>query len=513
MPLTHQYSPGTLTQNYAAGHWTHGTLWDCLEMHSRDVLALVDGDKTWSWGDLRELADATARGLVSRGVRRGDIVGVQLPNSAHLVVLILALLRLGAVYHPLNPSYRFHDLRRIFEISRPAAFVHPVFFRQFDYRALAAQLGGEFLSIAIDLEGPPGLSSDENEALPGLSELSAEDVFLIGATSGSTGAPKLYVHTQNTQKNEARILNRELSVTCADRFLASAPLTHRGALMFGLLTAVTSQAALVVLREYQAQDVLRQIDAHGITAMMAIPAQVSDLLDLVEKQPSAARSLRIIMISGAPVQPILVRRLKAALPDCTPVTGYGTSETGYSLFTRPTDDAAKMQTCGRPMPGMEVRIVDAEIHVRGAFVFSGYHADEAATRDAVDAEGWFHTGDLGELDADGYLIVTGRKRNVIIRAGLKIQAEEIEQLLSSHPKIRQSVMVAVPDERLGERAALFVVPHAGQPPTLDEVLEFLAARGVTKFKWPEFLNLIEALPVNAVGKLDRIRLRDAVRQV
>jgi non-ribosomal peptide synthetase component E (peptide arylation enzyme) len=109
--------------------------------------------------------------------------------------------------------------------------------------------------------------------------------------------------------------------------------------------------------------------------------------------------------------------------------------------------------------------------------------------------------------------VTGRKKNVIIRAGLKIQAEEIEQLLSSHPKIRQSVIVAVPDERLGERAALFVVPHPGQSPTLDEVLEFLAARGVAKFKWPEFLNLIDALPVNAVGKLDRIRLRDAVRQV
>lgn len=511
MTLTHRYSPGTLAQHYAAGHWTRGTLWDCVAMHPGDAIALVDRDRTWSWGNLRALADTTARVLVRHGVRRGDIVGVQLPNSAHLVVTVLALLRLGAVYHPLNPSYRFHDLSRIFEISRPVAFIHPLTFRQFDYRALAAQLGGDFMSIAIDLEAAPDLSGAEEEFLPDLSELSADDVFLIGATSGSTGAPKLYVHTQNTQKNEARVLNRELSITEADCFLASAPLTHRGALMFGLLTAITSGAAIVVLREYQAAEVLREIDAHGVTAIMAIPAQVSDLLDLIEQQPGAAHSLRIILISGAPVQPILVRRLKAALPDCIPVTGYGTSETGYSLFTRPTDDAAKMQTCGRSIPGMEVRIVDGEIHLRGAFVFSGYHANEAATRDAVDTEGWFHTGDLGELDADGYLIVTGRQKNVIIRAGLKIQAEEIEQLLSSHPKIRQSVLVPLPDERLGERAALFVVPQAGQFPTLDEVLDFLDARGVAKFKWPEKLTLIEALPVNAVGKLDRIRLRDAVR--
>lgn len=248
---------------------------------------------------------------------------------------------------------------------------------------------------------------------------------------------------------------------------------------------------------------------------MAIPAQLSDLLDLLQKQPDSARSLRLIMITGAPVSPELVRRLKSALPACAPVTGYGTSETGYSMFTRPGDSLARLQTCGRPMPGMEVRIApsdtggarDGEIQLRGAFVTCGYHANPAATAASLTEDGWFRTGDLGHLDEDGYLIVSGRKGNVIIRAGLKIQAEEVEQVINLHPRVRQSVMIAVADERLGERAAVFVVPREGEPLTLPELVSFLEDQGIAKFKWPERLVLVPELPVNAIGKLDRVTLR------
>lgn len=507
MPLKHSYSAATVQRFHASGHWSEGSLWQCAASHPAQRLAVVDGDVRLTWGELVARAEETAAALAQKGVGQGDVVGVQLPNSVQLVVMVMAILRLGAVYHPLNPSYRRHDLARIFELSQPRVYVHPQRFRDFDYQQLAAQLEGGFAALAVALNGPPGLPAGAGP-LPPLNSLAADDVFLIGATSGSTGAPKLYVHTQNTQKNEALILNREFGLGPGDRFLATAPLTHRGALMFGLLTCLVAGAAMVVLREYRAVDVLREIDAHAITAFMAIPAQVSDLLDLMEKEPGAGRSLRVIMVSGAPVPAALVRRLKALLPDCTPVTGYGTSETGYTFFTRPADSLDRLQTCGRLMPGMEVCIgADGEILLRGAYVFSGYHADEAATRAALDDEGWFHTGDLGQIDADGYLMVTGRQKNVIIRAGLKIQAEELEQLIGGHPHVKQCALVPVPDERLGERAVLFCVPCESQAPSLKDILEFLEDRGVAKFKWPEQLKIVAALPVNAIGKLDRLQLR------
>lgn len=510
--LTHRYDAKTVARNHAQGYWNAGSLWETASRHPAADLALIDGNDRWSWGDLRRLAEAAATRFADLGLRRGDLVGVQLPNSAHLVITILALLRLGAVYHPLNVSYRHGDLSRIFASSRPRAYIHPVRFRGFDYTGLAALLPAGPARIAIDLEAAPGFPCADGvraqAVLPAENELAADDVFLVGATSGSTGSPKLFVHTQNTQKNEGRILNRELGLTAGDRFLATAPLTHRGALMFGFITALVAGASLVVLREYRPDEVLEAIDRHGITAFMAIPAQVSDLLELIERRPGTGRTLRVIMLSGAPVQSSLVQRLRLALPHCTPVTGYGTSETGYTLFTRPDDDLTKLQTCGRPMPGMELRIAeDGEILLRGAFVFSGYHDDPRATADALDSEGWFHTGDLGHLDRDGYLLVTGRKKNVIIRSGLKIQCEEIEQLVSTHPAVRQCALTPVPDDRLGERAALVVVSKDERALTLAEILGWLEQRGVAKFKWPEALVQLDALPLNPVGKLDRDALR------
>lgn len=522
MPLTHTYREEDVARFYAVGYWTKGSMWEHVAATAAaapDRPAVIEGDVVVSWGRLAELAECVAGALAARGVGHSDVVGVQLPNSLHLVVTIVALMRLGAVYHPLNPSYRLHDLGPIVAVSKPVAYLYPRHFRDFDYGQLVQKLransGQNFAAIEIDLSAPVDVLRSDTAELPPVAALSADDVFLIGATSGSTGAPKLYLHTQNTQKNEARILNRELGIGAHDRFLPIAPLTHRGALMFGLLTALDAAATLAVLREYKADEVLRQIDANGITALMAIPAQVSDLLDLIEKRPDSARTLRLIMITGAPVSPDLIRRLKSALPACTPLTGYGTSETGYSLFTRPGDSVARLQTCGRTMPGMEVRIAagdndgiqDGEIQLRGAFVSCGYYANPEATAASLTEDGWFRTGDIGHLDEDGYLIVSGRQRNVIIRAGLKIQAEEVEQVINQHPRVKQSVVVAVPDERLGESAVVFVVPGEGETLALPELLSFLENLGVAKFKWPERLVLMPELPVNAIGKIDRIVLR------
>lgn len=530
MPVTHTYPDAEVARYYATGYWTKESMWGHVAATAAaapERPAVIDGELVVSWARLVELAECVAGVLAAHGVGRGDVVSVQLPNSLHLIVTIIALTRLGAVYNPVNPAYRLHDLGPILAVSRPVAYLYPNHFRNFDYAGLVGRLkenaGQSFVAIGVDLCAPVDTLGATRAPLPPLSALRSDDVFLIGATSGSTGAPKLYLHTQNTQKNEARILNRELGIGEDDRFLPIAPLTHRGALMFGLLTALQAGASLAVLREYKIDEVLRQIESNGITVLMAIPAQVSDLLDLIENRPDRARTLRLIMITGAPVSPDLIRRLKSALPHCTPLTGYGTSETGYSLFTRPGDSVARLQTCGRPMPGMEVRIVspdgaetgvgqDGEIQLRGAFVSCGYHANPAATAATITPDRWFRTGDIGHLDDNGYLIVSGRARNVVIRAGMKIQAEEVEHVLNRHPRIRQSVIVGEPDQRLGERAVAFVMPGEGEALTLAELQAFLEEQGVAKFKWPERLVLVPEVPLNAIGKVDRVTLRARVTE-
>lgn len=245
MPFMHSYCAEDIARFYAAGYWTKGLMWEHVAA-APDRPAVIEGDVVVSWARLAELAEAVAGGLAARGVGHGDVVAVQLPNSLHLVVTIVALIRLGAVYNPLNPSYRLHDIGRIVAVSRPVAYLYPKRFRDFDYQQLVQQLransGQDFAGIEIDLSAPVDQLRLDKAELPPVGALSAEDLFLIGATSGSTGAPKLYLHIQNTQKNEARILNRELGLGAHDRFLPIAPMTHRGALMFGLLTAPSTRA-------------------------------------------------------------------------------------------------------------------------------------------------------------------------------------------------------------------------------------------------------------------------------
>ena len=509
--LTHQYDAESARRFRAEGFWDDEPIWSVVASHPSDRVAVIDGARQWTWGEVRRMSENAAVLLRGRGIRRGDVVAVQLPNCVHLVVTVLALVRLGAVYHPLNPAYRQHDLKHIFGTSHPKLFVHPQQFHSFDYGRMAATLDTDLDTLVVNLDEVPSAEPATGE-LTDTGSLDPDDVFLVGATSGSTGIPKLFVHTQNTQKNEARVLCEALGIDAHSRFLATAPLTHRGALMFGLMTTIVTGASIVLASKYRPSEVLDLIDQHQVTAMMGIPTQITDLVALIEERGgTSGTSLSTILISGAPIPPGLVTKLKELLPGCAPVTGYGTSETGYSTFTRPSDELARLQTCGRPTPGMEIRIADdSEILIRGPFVFSGYVPGAGNDSLGVDENGWFHTGDLGALDQDDFLHVTGRLKNVIIRSGLKIQVEEIEILLSTHPDIDQCVLVPVPDARLGEKATVVVLPRDESRLALSDVTAFLEEHGVAKFKWPEAIVNVTVLPTTSVGKLDRRALRDRV---
>jgi len=524
------YDRETYRRWYSEGFWTSDTLLDAIARHAavhpkRD--ALVEGSKRLDYSQLLKGIDAVAVRLHEAGAGAGDVVAVQLPNSLHLAVTILALLRIGAVYLALNPSYDEYDLRRIFRVGRPKLHIFPRQFNKKDYPALAhrvaEQSGGGVFPIAVDLDDEEWLGvhgATRGGPVPGFAAPDPDALFLLGSTSGSTGEPKLYSHIQNTQFNEARTLNRLLDVGEKDAFLVCFPMTHRGALMFGLLQSLAAGSKLVILREYDPYAIVRSAAAEHVTALFLIPMQAFAVLAAANELGLRCESVRLMMLSGAPVPPELVRQIRTQWPNCSPITGYGASEDGFSTITRLDDPPEQLTTCGRPIPGQEVcidtegRNADGvgEILIRGAFLFGGYYADQHQTNAAFKGT-WFRTGDLGRQDADGTLHLTGRLKNVIIRGGLNIHAEEVENILLQHEAVAEVLAIGLPDDRLGERLAVCVVPRQGASFDAGVMLEHLTQVGITKFKIPEFFALMDALPRNAVGKQDRIALRKRCSEI
>ena len=521
-PIVPPYPEHIARHHYASGLWSETLLVEQIANWAKarpTQVAIVDGDDRINYAELVRLTTDAARWLQSLGVRRGDVVAVQLPNCAHLVITVLALLRLGAIYMPLNAAYRESDVSRILDVAPPRLYLYPRRFGTTDYAALVESIGErtEHLKnpIALDLDAPfdPPLPVGDGDAP--LPTAEADDLFLLGSTSGSTGEPKLYAHSQNTQFGEARMMNEVLNLTSDDVFLVMAPMTHRGALMYGLLMALTAGGTLVVARQYKTNEVVRLIDEESVTTFFAIPTSVFEILGAASAKGIACTSLRRLMLAGAPVQPELVALIQEHWPNCIPVTGYGASESGFATATRPDDPLEVLQTCGRPLPGQQIAIDgdaaqgdEGEILARGTFLFRGY-VSEQQTRNSL-TDGWLRTGDLGRIDSDGNLHVTGRLKNVIIRAGMKIRAEEVETILLTHPSVAEALVIGMHHERLGEQAVACVVPKPGMTLGPDEIAPLFEDSGISKFKWPELLACVSALPKNAVGKQDRGATRAAL---
>ncbi len=536
MPILKTYTKAHYDKYYASGAWKEETFTSCLaeavKKHPKKI-ALVQGDRRVSYAELDELVRRFAAALYEMGIRPEEIVSVQLPNSIELAVVILALVRIGAVYNPLNPGYRKHEVDQIVGLLRPRAVICPREYKGFAYTELHDQVAYQVDSVEFRIcvgEPPtPQWVSFEQVLAAGAKALDQhkfppeipdpDNVLLLGTTSGTTGNPKIYIHTAQTQLQEAKGVNRLLGVAGDAVFLAMAPMTHRGALMFGFFTSIATGATLVLADAYDPVKVLGLFEKEKITHFMAIPTQVIDLLALYEKERRDVSSLRLAVMSGAPVGEALVERFAKAWPHCVPVTGYGMSEVGYCTLTRPEDPKEKLYTSGKPALGMEIEIRDeegrplpvgktGEIHIRGPLVCAGYYANQKATDEAIDRNGWLASGDLGFLDGEGYLHPVGRLKHVIIRGGLKIRAEEIEFILSQHPAVAAAVVISVPDERLGEKVCACVMTRGGDL-SLEQIKEFFEEKGVAKFQWPELIKVFEDFPRNPVGKIDRHAIKEA----
>ncbi|MCX8133717.1 MAG: AMP-binding protein [Roseococcus sp.] len=511
-----------------AGHWGEETLLDHLARAvaaTPGKTALVarrsdTGEETrLTYAGLAERAARLAGGLAARGVGRGDVVSFQLPNWWEFTALHLACLMLGAVSNPLMPIFRERELRFMLGLAESRVLVVPRRFRGFDHGAMAEALRAELPRLAHVLVAGEAsfMALLDAPPLPPGRGAGPDDVIQLLYTSGTTGEPKGVTHSANTLLSNLRPFAARLGLGAEDVVHMPSPLAHQLGFMYGLMMPVMLGATAVLQDVFTAEEMARQIRAEGATFTMGATPFLNDLTEHVAASGQGTPSLRVFVSAGAPIPRALVAKARATLGAAI-VSAWGMSENGAVTTTRLEDDAARAtETDGLALPGMELRVLDAAgrpappgvegaLQVRGCSNFLGYL--KRPELDPQDPEGWFDTGDLARMDAEGYIRIAGRAKDIIIRGGENIPVVEVEGLLYRHPAIAEVAVVGYPDPRLGERACAFVRLREGASLTLPEMVAYLEAQRMARQYIPERLEILDALPRTPSGKIQKFRLRE-----
>ncbi len=525
----------------------------------------VDGHATTalSWRELDEEADKVAALLLDLGVRRGEAVAVQLPNWSEFIAIALGVMRVGAVVTPIMPVFGPRETAMTLARSRARVMFLPNYFRsrQPVVELLAAideaDVQGRRLAIehVVVIRSDHRHGADASVVIPPIPRDAVEnaratewtwryyDVALAAVTvdrdaiaaaspgpddncqllftSGTTGEPKGVQHTYRSLGLATAMEARHLGLGERDRIYVPSPLAHQTGFLYGMLLAWRLGVAVVIQPVWDPDVALRRAFGQaGATFVQAATPFLSDLVDRVEGGASAPESLRIFVATGAAVPRALAERATRVLGTCV-LGAFGTTETCLGTLASPDDRPEDAWgSDGRALPGVDIRIVDDDgievgvgvegnYELRSPTVFRGYLERPDLTADVFTEDGWYRTGDLAYLDEAGFLHLTGRVKDVINRGGEKIPVVEIENLLYQHPKVTDVAIVAMPDPRLGERACAFVVPAlADSPLTLAEVQDYLGRHGTSKYYWPERVELVDALPRNVVGKIQKNILRE-----
>ncbi len=472
-----------------------------------------------TFAELHDRAERVAAGLAAMGIDATSRVSWQLPTWIESFVLVAALSRLGALQNPLLPIYREREVRFITREVAPDLLVTPSTWRDFDYAALASRIvaeeGLDCRTLVCDRSLPDG---DPASLPPPPTDPHA--VRWVFYTSGTTADPKGALHSDATIAAGAEGIARAFAFDESDRYPVVFPFTHIGGVGMLVVQLLTGAGAIAVER-FDPEVSPPLLGERGLT--IAAGGTPLALLYLQYQRAHAERwvfpKVRAAMTGAAPKPPGLHAELRNELGGIGAVSVYGLTEAPFLVCGSVRDPDEKLATTeGRPVPGVELRVVDeqgrvcgpgetGEIRARGVVLFRGYLNGE---RDAAafDDDGWFRTGDLGSLDDDGYVTVSGRLKDVIIRRGENISATEVEGVLYDHPKVADVVVVGVPDPLLGERAVAVVIPRSADDlPTLAELTAACDAAGLAKQKWPEQLEVVDDFPRNASGKPLKHELR------
>jgi cyclohexanecarboxylate-CoA ligase len=505
-----------------------------------DKTAVVDFNSTaqaenrLTYRELAARVDLIAVGLIQLGIEKNDVVSCQLPNWWQFTALALACSRIGAVINPLMTIFRERELKFMLGLAESKILIVPHEFRGFDYAAMERGIrselrhlrhllviGGDrqesFEEILLD---PKRKASPEATAQLSARRPTANDVAQLQYTSGTTGEPKGVMHTADTLFSNLRPYAERLRLGRNDVVLMASPMAHQTGFMYGLLMPVMLGATAVLQDIWEPKRAAERIGREGVTFTMASTPFLSDLTDVVASDGYAVPSLRIFLSAGAPIPRVLVERATQALK-ANIVSAWGMTENGAVTTTRLDDSPQKIfYTDGCPLPGMEVRVTDPAnkplpagtegmLQVRGCSNFVGYLKRPQLY--GHDADGWFDTGDLAQIDADGFIRITGRSKDIIIRGGENIPVVEIEGLLFRHPAIQTVAIVGFPDRRLGERACAFVVLKPGGTFSKEEMVRFLEQEKISKHYLPERLEIVEDLPRTPSGKVQKFKLREVAR--
>jgi cyclohexanecarboxylate-CoA ligase len=523
-----------IVENTASGIWRNLTLADQLAevvAKNPDKILLIEGPRCVTVAEIDRDARALASALQARGLVAGDVVSFELPNWPETVVIDLACAMLGLVCNPIIPIYRDTEVSYILRDAGTKAFFIPTTFRNFDYAEMVARHRAELpdLDLVVTVRGAAdGTMTFEELLAEGDADgfarpaVDPNSVKLIMYTSGTTGRPKGVLHSHNTIDTEIQAISKFLALDDSDVILMPSPVSHITGYLYGIQMPFTLNAPAVFMETWNAAAAADLIDEHGVTFTIAATVFLQELTGFAAKNGRPLPSLRYFPSGGAPVPPEVIYNAHKAFARCVCSRVYGSTEAPtVTLGVAGRDEERLGATTEGHIVGHEVKIVDpadgrelgpneeGEILTRGPEMCLGYAADEH-NAEAFEPDGFFHTGDLAMLDADGAMVITGRSKDLIIRGGENISPREVEDALHEHPAIHEAAVVAMPHARMGETGCAYVVLEEGVRLDFDGMVEFLATTGMAKQKFPERLEIIDDFPRTAAGKIRKNVLRDRI---
>ncbi|HWE33314.1 MAG TPA: AMP-binding protein, partial [Solirubrobacteraceae bacterium] len=479
--------------------------------------------RTWSFSELADAGERWARLLLELGVGPGDPVAYQLPNVLEFVAISLGALRIGAVCEPLMPIFREHELQFMLRESGARVLIVPSSFRGHDHAGMAHGLRDRLrrLEHVVVLDGwsehptvTPSLRSGGGKFDP---EQTAQLLF----TSGSTGEPKGVLQTHASLNLAAEMHIRHFGLGADDVIYIPSPLAHQTGFLYGMWIALLVGAPQVVQTVWDAEVGFEAMQRTGVTFVQAATPFLADLVRVAAERGQTLETLRTFVATGAAIPRELAREARDVLG--AEVGGaFGTTESCLgAAFVPSQDPELAWRADGRALDRITLRVVDDQgrelapgsegnFEVLTPTLFEGYLNRPELTAEAITADGYYRTGDLARIDADGYLRITGRVKDVINRGGEKVPVVEVEQLLYTHPAVREVAIVAMPDERLGERACAFVALEPDAEFDFATMQRHLDAGRLSKPYWPERLEVVDELPRTPSGKIQKFVLRDRI---
>lgn len=538
LPILSSLSAEAIARYHAEGHWQDDTIYGIARKHAEtipDVIALRDRHIALTYEALIVEADLLAARLHAAGTRPGERVAFWMPDRIEAALIVLACSRNGYVVCP--SPHRNHTVAELIDLlarMRAAVLIHQAGFgsdaASTDVAAAIAKGTNVRQYLTIKPPTDPRVLFD-GAAFPDADRAALPDpirdpdrVSYLAFTSGSTGNPKGVMHSDNTQLVTARNISRDWNINSDSVVYSMSPFSHNLG-MGSFLTTLVGGGEYVIHDRARDESIVERLLEIEATYLVGVPTHAIDILEQA-KQRGLKKLGKVtgFRISGAAApKPVFEELIKLGV---TPQSGYGMTENNAHQYTRPEDAPDLIiGTCGRACDGYEIRIFDPDDSVtelpagetglvagKGACLMLGYYNDQIATETAFNHDGWFLTGDLGWIDKAGYLRLTGRRKEVIIRGGHNINPEKIEELAMRHPDVERAAAIPVPDDRLGERACIAVMMRNGAEADFTAILQHLAERGLSRYDMPEFGLAIAEIPLMANGKIEKKPIQAAVAE-